>query len=60
MVFSGDKTFIDGRSELYEQAGVFDDYLHITPLKPGAIKVLGRLRDPSCALWTAMSRFRRC
>jgi hypothetical protein len=41
MIFSGYKTFIDGRSELFEQTGVLSDYMHITLLKPGAIKILG-------------------
>src|SRR6202021_2794225 len=41
MIFSGYKTFIDGRSELFEQTGILSDYMHITLLKPGAIKILG-------------------
>lgn len=40
MVESGYKTFIDGRSELFEQTGVLGDYMHIIRLKPGALKVL--------------------
>lgn len=39
--FGGEhKVFIDGRGELYEPAGVFADYMHITTLKPGALSVL--------------------
>jgi hypothetical protein len=41
MIFSGYKTFIDGRGEMFEEVGVFQDYMHITLLKPGAIKILG-------------------
>jgi len=32
LILSGYKTFIDGRSELFEQTGVLDDYMHITLL----------------------------
>jgi hypothetical protein len=41
MIFSGHKTFIDGRGEMFEEVGVFQDYMHITLLRPGAIKILG-------------------
>jgi hypothetical protein len=40
MVWAGHDVFIDGRSELFEVAGVLADYTHITRLKPGALKVL--------------------
>ena len=32
--------FIDGRGDLYEDAGIFDEYLELTQLKPGAFQVL--------------------
>jgi hypothetical protein len=50
MVEAGYKTFIDGRSELFEQTGVLDDYMHITMLKPGAMKVLTGYGIRSCLL----------
>ena len=50
MIEAGYKTFIDGRSELFEQTGVLDDYMHITLLKPGAIKVLEGYGIRSCLL----------
>ncbi len=34
------KVFIDGRGELYEHGGLLNDYLHISMLKPGAMRVL--------------------
>jgi hypothetical protein len=50
MVEAGYKTFIDGRSELFEQTGVLDDYVHITVLRPGAMKVLSSYGIRSCLL----------
>ena len=50
MVEAGYKTFIDGRSELFEQTGVLDDYMHITMLKPGAMQVLNGYGIRSCLL----------
>lgn len=50
MIESGYKTFIDGRSELFEQTGVLNDYMHITLLKPGAMRVLGFYGIRSCLL----------
>ena len=34
------KVFIDGRGDLYEDAGIFGEYLELTQLKPGAFQVL--------------------
>jgi hypothetical protein len=48
MIEAGYKTFIDGRSELFEQTGVLGDYMHITLLKPGALQVLGSYGIQSC------------
>ena len=50
MILSGYKTFIDGRGELFEEVGVFGDYMHITMLKPGAMKVLGAYGIQSCLM----------
>jgi hypothetical protein len=50
MIESGHKTFIDGRSELFEQTGVLGDYMHITLLKPGAMRVLAFYGIQSCLL----------
>jgi len=48
MIEAGYKTFIDGRSELFEQTGVLGDYVHITFLRPGALRVLGGYGIQSC------------
>ena len=50
MILSGYKTFIDGRSELFEQTGILDDYMHITLLKPGAMQVLNGYQVRSCLM----------
>jgi hypothetical protein len=50
MIFSGYKTFIDGRGEMFEEVGVFQDYMHITLLKPGAMKVLSGYGIQSCLM----------
>ncbi len=50
MILSGYKTFIDGRGELFEEVGVFGDYVHITMLKPGAMKVLSGYEIQSCLM----------
>jgi hypothetical protein len=50
MVEAGYQTFIDGRSELFEQTGVLGDYMHITMMKPGAMKVLSAYGIRSCLL----------
>jgi hypothetical protein len=42
------KVFIDGRGELYEHAGVFADYLHITLVKPGLLGVLRNYGIKEC------------
>jgi hypothetical protein len=48
LIFSGYKTFIDGRGEMFEEVGVFRDYIHITLLMPGALKVLDRYGIRAC------------
>jgi hypothetical protein len=50
MVWAGHEVFIDGRSELFEVAGVLADYAHITRLRPGAMKVLANYGIRSCLL----------
>jgi len=42
------KVFFDGRSEVYEHGGVFNDYIHITRLRPGALAVLDGYGIRSC------------
>jgi hypothetical protein len=48
MIEAGYKTFIDGRSELFEQTGVLGDYMHMTLLRPGALQVLRGYGIQSC------------
>lgn len=43
------KVFLDGRAELFE-AGVLADYMHITYLKPGALKVMDNYQVKSCLM----------
>jgi len=50
MIESGFKTFVDGRSELFERTGVLGDYMHVTFLEPGAMKVLNGYGIQSCLL----------
>jgi hypothetical protein len=44
------KVFIDGRGELYEVGGVFEDYMHISLLKPGVLAVLQAYQVEACLL----------
>jgi hypothetical protein len=50
MIESGYKTFIDGRSELFEQTGVLSDYAHVMLLNPGALQVLSAYGIRSCLI----------
>ncbi len=50
LVWSGQKVFIDGRSEIYERGGVLSDYLHIAALQPGALTVLRNYGIQACLL----------
>jgi hypothetical protein len=50
LVWSGQKVFIDGRSELYEDGGVLADYFHLTLLETGALDILRRYQIQSCLL----------
>ncbi len=44
------KVFIDGRGDLYEDAGIFGEYLEVATLKPAAFMVLRAHRIQSCLL----------
>jgi hypothetical protein len=44
------KVFLDGRSELYEPAGVLADYFEIANVKPGAFATLQKYGFQSCLL----------
>jgi hypothetical protein len=44
------KVFIDGRGDLYEDAGVFGEYLEVSDLKPAAFQVLRAHNIQSCLL----------
>jgi hypothetical protein len=44
------KVFIDGRGDLYEDAGVFGEYLELSDLKPAAFQVLRAHNIQSCLL----------
>jgi hypothetical protein len=50
MVFSDERTFIDGRGDLFEPTGVLSDYLDIRGLKPGALKLLDSYDVRYCLL----------
>jgi hypothetical protein len=50
LVLAGQKTFIDGRADVFERGGVFGDYLHISLMKPGAPRVLQGYGVRSCLL----------
>jgi hypothetical protein len=44
------KVFIDGRSELYEDGGVFADYLHVSDIQPGLLSILRNYGIQTCLL----------
>lgn len=44
------KVFLDGRGDAYERGGVLADYLHVSGLQPGALKVLDLYGVQSCLL----------
>jgi hypothetical protein len=50
LVWAGQQVFIDGRGELYEDGGVFADYIQLTQIKPGGLDVLRRYQIQSCLL----------
>jgi hypothetical protein len=50
LVLSGEKTFIDGRGDLYERNGVLGDFVHFANLKPGSLQVIRRYGVETCLL----------
>jgi hypothetical protein len=46
----GQKVFIDGRGDLYEDAGIFGEYLELSGLKPSAFAILRAHNIQSCLL----------
>jgi hypothetical protein len=50
LVNAGYKTFIDGRGDLFERAGVFGDYMRLVRLEPGALDVLRRYHIQTCLI----------
>ena len=44
------KVFIDGRTDLYEYSGVFQDYVRIVNLDPDALSLLGKYDIQSCLI----------
>ncbi len=53
LIYSPDyhrKVFIDGRADFYEYAGVLEDYLDITELKPDTLFLLQKYNIQSCLI----------
>ncbi len=48
LIGSGYKTFVDGRGEMFEEVGVFPDYMRITRLETGAVQVLNAYQIRTC------------
>lgn len=44
------KVFIDGRTEVYERMGVFQDQIALVNLKPGSLAILQKYNIQSCLL----------
>jgi hypothetical protein len=44
------KVFIDGRADMYEYSGVFQDYAHIANLDSNALSLLGKYSIQSCLI----------
>jgi hypothetical protein len=44
------KVFIDGRGDVFEQAGVFSDYISVMNLKPEALAILRSYNIESCLI----------
>ncbi|HVB29619.1 MAG TPA: hypothetical protein VNG91_07410 [Terriglobia bacterium] len=47
----GHKVFIDGRGDVYEEAGVFSAYMDVVDIKPDALAVLQSYRVNSCLIY---------
>ena len=50
LVLSGEKTFIDGRGDLYERNGVLGDFVHFANLKPGSLQLIRNYGVDTCLL----------
>lgn len=50
LVGAGYSTFIDGRGDLFERGGVFEDYMSLVDLKPGGLDALRRYQIQSCLI----------
>jgi hypothetical protein len=50
LIGAGEKVFVDGRSDPFERGGVLADYLHITRIQPGALKILDFYGVNKCLL----------
>jgi len=50
LVWSGQRVFLDGRSELYEDGGVLQDFAQLEYLKPEGLDILRRYQIQSCLL----------
>jgi hypothetical protein len=44
------KVFIDGRTEVYERSGIFQDQIALVNLKPGSLAILQKYNIQSCLL----------
>jgi hypothetical protein len=42
--------FIDGRADIYERAGILDDYLSVARLEPGSLRLLGKYDITTCLI----------
>lgn len=50
LVFSGQKTFIDGRGDLFERTGILGDFVYMATIKPAAFAVIRNYRVQTCLL----------
>jgi hypothetical protein len=50
LIWSGRKVFIDGRSDVYEQGGVLEDFLLIHSLDRSTLALLCKYRVRSCLI----------
>jgi len=50
LVLNGEKTFIDGRGDLFERAGVLGDFVTIVNLKPATLGILRNYNIQTCLL----------
>lgn len=50
LLWSGQRVFLDGRSELYEDGGVLQDFAQLDYLRTGGLDILRRYQIRSCLL----------